>query len=151
MGSSTDQIEREIEQTRERIDENLSVLEGRAASSAVRYGRIAGIALGVAAAGVVGFLIYRRMKRPTIKDRLESLSPESLRDLMVELGARVKKEAPSVTVTLNDKTEPEPGLLETILRKVGPALVGTASTAVIEKVTQPSGHRDARPVVRAYE
>jgi len=90
MGAATDQIEREIKQTRDRMDGNLGVLEGRAASSAVRYGRIAGIALGVLAAGVAGYVVYRRMKRPSLKDRLEQLSPESLRELLVELGARVR-------------------------------------------------------------
>jgi len=150
MGAATDQIEREIKQTRDRMDGNLGVLEGRAASSAVRYGRIAGIALGVLAAGVAGYVVYRRMKRPSLKDRLEQLSPESLRELLVELGARVKKEVPSVTVTANEKSESEPGIFQSFLRKVAPAIIGTASTAVIERVTTPKVDRDRPRVAPAY-
>jgi hypothetical protein len=150
MGAATDQIEREIKQTRERMDGNLGVLEGRAASSAVRYGRIAGIALGVLAAGVAGYVVYRRMKRPSLKDRLEQLSPESLRELVVELASRVTKEVPSVTLKVNEKSESEPGMLQSILRKVAPAIVGTASSGVIERVTRPSGDSDRPRVAPAY-
>jgi len=74
MGASADQIEREIRETRERLDENLGVLESRAVSNAVRYGRIAAIALVVTGAGVAGFLIYRRLRRPGLRQRIEGLS-----------------------------------------------------------------------------
>jgi hypothetical protein len=150
MGATTDQIEREIKQTRDRMDGNLGVLERRAASSAVRYGRIAAIAFGVVAAGVAGYVVYRRMKRPTLKDRFDQLSPEFLRELLVELGARVKKEVPSVTVTVNEKSGSQPGMLQSILRTVAPAIVGTASSAVIERVTRPSGDSDKPRVAPAY-
>lgn len=105
MGASADQIEREIRETRERIDENLDVLQERAASNAVRYGRIAAIALVVTGAGVAGFVIYRRFRRPALKERVEGVSPQS------------------------------------ILRKVAPTLIGTASSAVIGKMTRRSEAR----------
>lgn len=151
MGASANEIEREIRETRERMDENLDVLEERAASNAVRYGRIAAVALVVVGAGVTGFLMYRRMRRPTVKDRLEGLSPEALRDMAVEFGSRVKKQFPSVTVTVNAQKEPEPGALQSILRKVAPAVVGTASTAIIEKVTRRPADSEDHRVVAAYE
>jgi hypothetical protein len=147
MGASADQIEREIRQTRERMDENLGELEVRATSNAVRYGRVALAVLVVAGGGLAGFLLYRRMRKPSIQDRLEGLSPEALRDLAVELGARVKKQMPAVTVTVNEKKEAEPGPLESILRRIAPAVIGTASTAVIEKVAR----RTDRRVGTAYE
>jgi hypothetical protein len=145
MGASADQIEREIRETRERMDENLGVLEDRAVSSAVRFGRIAAVALVVTGAGLAGFLIYRRMHRPALKDRLEAVSPEALRDLAVEIGTRVKEKFPSVTVTVNERKEPEPGPVQSILRKVAPMLIGTASTAVIEKMTRGSNVHPRRP------
>jgi hypothetical protein len=144
MGASADQIEREIRETRERMDENLGVLEDRAVSNAVRLGRIAAVALVVAGAGLAGFLIYRRVRRPALKERLEGVSPESLRDLAVEIGTRMKEKFPSVTVTVNERKEPEPGPVQTILRKVAPTLIGTASTAVIEKMTRGSGKESRR-------
>jgi hypothetical protein len=145
MGASADQIEREIRETRERMDENLGVLEDRAVSSAVRFGRIAAVALVVTGAGLAGFLIYRRMRRPALKERLEAVSPEALRDLAVEIGTRVKEKFPSVTVTVNERKEPEPGPVQSILRKVAPMLIGTASTAVIEKMTRGSNVHPRRP------
>jgi hypothetical protein len=141
MGASADQIEREIRETRERMDENLALLEDQAVSNAVRFGRIAAVALVVAGAGLAGFLIYRRVRRPALKERLEGVSPEGLRDLAVEIGTRMKEKFPSITVTLNDKREPEPGLARSVLSKLAPSLIGTASTAVIEKLSRRSGAR----------
>jgi hypothetical protein len=89
-------------------------------------------------------LIYRRVRRPALKERLEGVSPESLRDLAVEIGTRMKEKFPSVTVTVNERKEPEPGPMQTILRKVAPTLIGTASTAVIEKMTRGSGKESRR-------
>lgn len=132
MGASAREIEREIRQTRDRLDANLDELEDRAASKAVTYGRIAAIALGVVAVGGAAYLIYRRTRKPTLKDRLDAVSMDSLR----ELGARLRDEMPSVTVKVNEESPREPGLVESIVRKVGPAIVGTASTAVLERVAR---------------
>ena len=48
MGDSEDEIDRQIKEAREQIDENLGVLEQRATSNAVRYGKIAAVVVGVA-------------------------------------------------------------------------------------------------------
>jgi hypothetical protein len=151
MGDSADQIEREIEETRERLDENLGELEDRAATNAIRIGRIAAVVLGLAAGGVVGFLVIRRLKRQALKDRLEEMSPDRLRDLVGELASRLRKQAPSVTVTINDKRDAGPGTIQAILRKVAPALVGTASSALIEKAVRSTNDRGSRKVVPSYE
>ena len=90
MGSSAREIERQIKETRERMDDNLTELEGQAASGARRYGRIAAIVVGVVAIGGAGFLIYRRMHRPTLKDRLADLSLADLRALAEEVSGRPK-------------------------------------------------------------
>ena len=73
MGASAREIEQQIKETRERMDENLEVLEHRAASSAVRYGKIAAVVVGAAALAGAGFLLWRRTRRPTLKGRLASL------------------------------------------------------------------------------
>jgi hypothetical protein len=61
MGASADEIDRQINETRDHIDQNLGVLEKRAASNAMRYGRIAAVVLGVVIVAGAGVLIYRRM------------------------------------------------------------------------------------------
>lgn len=146
MGASANEIDRQIKETRDRIDENLGELEERATSNVVRYGRVAAVALGVVVAGGVAFVLYRRFRKPTLKDRLQGMSVESLRDLADEMAARLKKPLPSVTLTVNDRNL-EPGMLQSIVRKVAPAIVGTASTVLMQKVTRSSGAGDetARP------
>ena len=137
MGASAREIEREIRQTRERMDENLTRLEGQATSRAKRYGRIAAIVVSVVAVGTAALLVYRRTRRPTLRDRLDQLSLDKLRALAAEATAHLKDRLPSVTVKVNEKTVEEPGTIEGILRKVGPALVGTAGSALLQRVVAP--------------
>src|SRR5438046_124469 len=132
MGASAREIEGQIKETRERMDNNLNELEDRAASNAVRYGRIAAIVVGVVAIGGAGFLLYRRMHRPTLKDRLDDLSIENLRELAEAVSGRLKGQLPSVTVKVNGPTPREPGTIESIVRRVAPAMLGTVSTALLE-------------------
>jgi len=138
MGASAREIERQIKETRERMDNNLNQLEDRAASNAVRYGRIAAIVVGVVAIGGAGFLLYRRMHRPTLKDRLDDLSIENLRELAEAVSGRLKGQLPSVTVKVNEPTPREPGTIESIVRRVAPAMLGTVSTALLERVSRRS-------------
>ncbi len=146
MGDSPDEIDRQIKETRERIDENLGVLERRATSNAVRFGKFAAVVVGVAVVAGAGVLIYRRMNRPTRREQLRSMLvealkdlPETLRDMPEELANKVKKPLPSIKIVVNGDDEArEPGTLESIVRRVAPALVGTASSAVIGRFTRPS-------------
>ncbi|MGH7764999.1 MAG: hypothetical protein ACREOM_11370 [Candidatus Dormibacteraceae bacterium] len=138
MGASTHEIDRQIKETRDRMDENLDSLEKRATSSAMRYGKVAAAILCAAALGGAGFLLYRRLRKPQLKDRLRGMSMGSLRDLADEVAARLKKPLPSLTLTVSDPREEEPGVFESIVRRVAPAVVGTASTALMERVSRPA-------------
>jgi hypothetical protein len=133
MGASAREIEREIKETRDRMDANLTRLEGTAASRAVRYGKWAVVGVGALAVAGIAFLVYRRSRKPTVRDRLSEASVERLRELL----DKVREELPSVTVKVNDRSEREPGTVESILRKVAPAIIGTASTAVLERIARP--------------
>jgi hypothetical protein len=140
MGASAREIEREIRETRERMDENLTRLEGTAASRAVRYGRWAAVGVGVLAVAGVAFVVYRRTRKPPLRDRLSEASVERLRELLEQF----REELPSVTVKVNDRSTREPGTLEAVIRKVAPAIIGTASTAVLERIARPAdGERRA--------
>jgi len=134
MGASAREIERQITETRERMDENLTRLEGQATTSAARYGRIAAIALGVLAIGGVAWIVYRRTHRPTLRDRLDDLSIDNLRTLAAEATDRLKDRLPSVTVRFNEKVAEEPGTIQSIIRKVAPALAGTAGSALLSRI-----------------
>jgi len=145
MGASAREIERQIKETRERMDDNLNELEGRAASNAVRFARIAAVAAGVLVVGGVGFLVYRRMRRPTLKNRLDGLSIDNLRELAQEVSERLKERLPSVTLSVNEKGAEGPGVIESTVRKVAPALVGTLSTALLARVARPPRGDHAAP------
>jgi hypothetical protein len=114
------------------MDENLTRLEGSAAGSAARYGRFAAIGAAAIAVGLVAFIVYRRTRKPTLRERLSDVSLDRVRELVEKL----REELPSVTVKVNDKSEREPGTFEAIMRKVAPTLVGTASTAVLERMSR---------------
>jgi hypothetical protein len=135
MGASAREIERQIRETRDRMDENLTQLEGRTRSSAMHYGRFAAIGLGALLVVGAAFLVYRRARRPTLRDRLDELSLDKLRTL----ATHVREQLPSVTVRVNEKTNEGPGTIESIVREVAPALVGTAGTVLVERLT---GARD---------
>jgi hypothetical protein len=160
MGASADEIDRQIKETRDHIDENLGVLEQRAASSAVRYGKIAAVIVGVVAVAGAGVLIYRLINRPTRTEQLRSIViealkdlPDSLRDLPEEVSARLKRPVPSIRVVVNGEASEEPGTFERVVRRVAPAVVGTASSALIERLTRTPDSEDipSRSRVPAFD
>jgi hypothetical protein len=160
MGASADEIDRQIKETREHIDENLGVLEQRAASNAARYGKIAAVIIGVIAVAGAGVLIYRRLNRPTRTEQLRSMViealkdlPDSLHDLPDEVSARLKKPLPSIKIVVNGDASEEPGIVERVVRRVAPAVAGTASSALIERFTRSSDSEDTpvRSTVPAFD
>ena len=155
MGASTHDIDRQIKETRDQIDENLGTLEQRAASTALQYGRIAVIVIGAVAVTGAGILIYRRINRRGRREKLQRLVaqalrnlPDSLRERADEVKTTLKKPLPSVKVVINgDEAPRQPGTLESIVRRVAPAVVSTASGAVIDRL----GRSSERSPVPAYE
>jgi hypothetical protein len=87
MGTSAREIEQEIKQTRNRLDKNLAVLEQRAASNAIRVGKIVAVVAGAAAGVVGGLLLYRRLRGLTLKDRLTGMSPGKFRPALVRTAS----------------------------------------------------------------
>jgi hypothetical protein len=64
--------------------------------------------------------------------------------------SRLKKPLPSLKVVVNgEEAGQEPAMLESVVRKVAPAVVGTASTALIERFTRSS--EPERSAVPAYD
>ena len=127
MGSSAREIERQIRETRERMDENIGELETRAASGWRRYGKVAAIVVVAVASAAAGYVVWRRMRQPTLRGRVYALAGRL---------NRMKKQLPSVKVDVSDQAD-EPGLLEGIARKVAPAVVGAAATGLVERVARP--------------
>jgi hypothetical protein len=79
--------------------------------------------------------------------------PDSLRDLPGEVTTRLKKPLPSIKVVVHGEGEArEPKTLEGIVRKVTPAVVTTASSALISRLTrQPDPGDNKRFSVPTYD
>jgi hypothetical protein len=79
--------------------------------------------------------------------------PDSLRDLPEEVSARLKRPLPSIKVVVNGDPSEEPGTLERVVRRVAPAVVGTASSALIERFARVPDSEDipSRSPVPAFD
>lgn len=134
MGASSVEIEREIRETRDRLDEELNVLEQRAASNARRFARVAvGVGVGVGAV-IVGVMVYRRYrKRQTVNGLQDVLS--SVRGLPDELTSRLKRRLP-LKVVVTDGAQEDSGshAWAGVARKVAPAVAGSAAAAIASRV-----------------
>ena len=133
MGASTDEIDREITSTREHLDENLGVLERRAASGARRIGLYvaAGVGAGLLVGGIA-FLAYRRFRRPSLRDRLEGVLPDVLTGLPDEVRSKLRMRP--IKIVISEQSEAEPGMWEAIGRKVAPAVASTAVGAAMSRM-----------------
>jgi len=141
MGAPTDEIGRQIAETREHVDENLTILEKRAAANARRVAII--VAAGVAAGLVVGggaFLIYRHMRKPGMSERLHDMIPDALTDLPETIRTRFKGRPVKVVISSGEDRE---SVWESIARKVAPAVATTIVGAVTARIVRQRGARES--------
>lgn len=132
MGASADEINRQINVTRDQIDANLDVLESRAASGAKRAGVM--IAAGLAAGLVVGlaaFLVYRRVHKPSLVSRIHGAMPDQLADLPDEIRKRMPDRPFRIVITSGAEAEGKPATWEAIGQRLAPTVVSSAVSAVM--------------------
>jgi hypothetical protein len=132
MGASADEINREINVTRDQIDANLDVLERRAASGAKRAGVM--IAAGLAAGLVVGvsaFLVYRKVRKPSLASRVHDALPDQLADLPDEIRKRLPDRPFRIVITSGPEAEGKPATWEAIGQRLAPTVVSSAVSAVM--------------------
>jgi hypothetical protein len=137
MRISPHEIDRQIIETRDDIEQDFGSLEHQAASDARPYGRIAVISVAVLALAGAGYLVYRRVRRPTLATRLRTRFLDPIRDMPPELQSRLKEQIPRVKLVVTQKEDAALSRLESMARRVTPAVVGSATTAVLEHLTRP--------------
>ena len=146
MGTSSAQINDEIESTRSHLDANLDVLERRATSGLKRAGMIGGV--GIAAGLVVGGIAYfafRRLHKPTVRDRVQDAMPD-FGDFQKELKKRFGNKPFKIVITSTDDDE-RGSLWESTARRVAPGLITSAAGAVMAAVmNRRSGSSDDKTV-----
>jgi hypothetical protein len=136
MGASAAEIDEQIDKTREHLDANLDVLERRAASGLKRAAVIAGIGLAAAVvAGGIVFLVVRRIRRPSLRDRMYDAIPGAVFDLPDEIKKKLSGRPFKVIITNADVDEGRGGW-ESAARKVAPTIVTSAVSAVMGQVMQ---------------
>ena len=141
MGAPTDEIGRQTAETREHVDENLSILEQRAAAKARRVAIM--VAAGVAAGLVIGgaaFLIYRQVRKPSVSERLRAMVPDALTDLPETIRARFKGRPVKVVISSGEDSE---ATWKTIARNVVPAVATSVASAVTARVMRSRSSRES--------
>ena len=96
MRTSPGEIEIQISEAHDNTEEELEGFELRSASDSWRYGRVAVISFAVVALAGAGYLVYRRVKRPTLAKRLRLRVLDSIRELPPELRSRLRRKIPRV-------------------------------------------------------
>ena len=140
MGASADEIDRQINSTRDQIDANLDVLERRAATGARRVGVLAaaGLIAGLAIAGAV-YLVYRKVRKPSLADRVHEMLPDAIADLPDEIKSRMKVRPFKVVIT-NRSDDARPGVWDAIGQRLAPTIVSSAvGAAMTRAIRRPSG------------
>jgi hypothetical protein len=132
MRISADDIDRRLNEMNDNTDDNGDFLEARNPSNIRRYGRMVAIGFGVLVLTGASYLVYRRVKRRSTAQRLRTTLLDSLRELPHEASSRLKESIPAVKVVVSERAAEGVGTLEAMARRVVPAAVGTATTAVLE-------------------
>lgn len=139
MGDSSPEIDKQIKETREHLDENLLMLERRAASGARRVARIAVIAgIGLAATAGIGFAVYRLRRRRSALGRIHDAVPRSIRRSSRNVLKRLRRPLPTVEVVIAgpDKSR-TPSVWRSAAEKIATTVAVSAATAMTSRIVRP--------------
>jgi mannitol-specific phosphotransferase system IIBC component len=133
MGTSSDEIDKEIRETRTQLDQKLRILQQRAASGARRYRRVvAGVAAGMVAVAIAAIVYKRRRQHAAVK-QLPGVLFQSVRNLPDEVTSRLKRQLP-IKVVVTDKVHEERSQRWNIALKILPSVAGAATGALVSRM-----------------
>ena len=154
MGTSSDEIARQIAETREDIEEKIVVLRERSARAVRRSKRALLIAAGVGAAAAIavagGIVIYRMTRPVTVRERVQRVIPgrwfdrlQHLRDAW-EIG--IRRQVPPVRLYVGDKQvgeEPPANTTQKIAIRLAQAAGTAIGGAIVQRVMSRFDKSDA--------
>jgi hypothetical protein len=145
LGTSPDEIARQIAETREDIEDKIITLRERGKVAVERSKRALLIAAGVGAAAavvVVGAIVVYRMTRPvSTRERVQRVIPaiwwERVKHLRDSWDLGIRKQVPPMRVYVGDKQvgeEPPSNTTQKILLRVAQAAGTAIGGAIVERV-----------------
>ena len=137
MGTSPDEIARQIAETREDIEDKIVVLRERSERVVRRSKRALLIAAGVGAAAAVaivgGIVIYRLTRPVTARERVQRVMPlrwlERLQHVRRSWELGIRKQVPPLRLYVGDKQVGEEPPANTA-QKIGLRIAQAAGTAI---------------------
>ena len=154
MGNSSDEIARQIAETREDIENKIVTLRERSEVAVRRSKRALLIAAGVGAAAavaVVGAIVVYRMTRPvTPRERVARVIPaiwwERAKNLRESWELGVRKQVPPLRLYVGDKQigeEPPANTTRKILLRIAQAAGTAIGGAIVQRVMSRFDRSDA--------
>jgi hypothetical protein len=154
LGTSPDEISRQIAATREDIEDKIVTLRQRSEVAVARGKRALLIAAGVGAATavvVVGAIVVYRMTRPvTVRERIGRVIPfgwfDRLQHLRKSWELGIRKQVPPMRLYVGDKQvgeEPPANSTQKILLRVAQAAGTAIGGAVVQRVMSRFDKSDA--------
>jgi len=147
VGTSSDEIARQIAETREDIEGKIVTLRQRGEVAVERGKRAlliaAGVGAGVAAVGIGAYVVYRMTRPPTTRERIERVIPptwwERAMNLRrsVELG--IRKQVPPMRVYVGDRQvgeEPPSSQVQKIALRFAQAAGTAIGGAIVHRILQ---------------
>jgi hypothetical protein len=144
MGASSDQLNREIAETRSSIESRIVELRQRGRRQVRRYTRTAVIALGVGAAvgvaAVGAYVVYRYTRPPSRRERLQRLVPGAVAGRLQDLGRLreslelgLRRQIPSMRLYVGERQvgeEPSRSRVQRMAVEAAQAMGTAAGTAL---------------------
>ena len=145
MGTSSDEIARQIAETRDEIEGRIVVLRERGEVAVERGKRAAliaaGVGAGIAVVAVGAFLVYRMTRPPSTRERVERVIPSSWWERLTHLRRTVeegfRRRVPPVRMYVGDRQvgeEPPSSSFQKLALRFAQAAGTAAGAALISRV-----------------
>ena len=145
MGTSSDEIARQIAETRDEIEGRIVVLRERGEVAVERGKRAAliaaGVGAGIAVVAVGAFLVYRMTRPPSTRERVERVIPPSWWERLTHLRRTVeegfRRRVPPVRMYVGDRQvgeEPPSSSFQKLALRFAQAAGTAAGAALISRV-----------------